>query len=332
MDRKYLLALLLPDWWGRPTQSALQGYEVTRAFYSGVLTLALAAAGARPAPAFGAGRGRRVRPAGAGRRGRHPAGVRRRDGAARLQRDLQHPPDDPVPALRRAPGRVGAGRAGRARPPRAAHDGAARRPSAVGLVAVPALALAAEGRISLRFLGDALGVASGFAHPPGLSSPDVEAVVRLAALVVWVLAAGAALVLLALRRSGRLAAGTFATLAVAIVAVDLFRAGMGENPGLTLAPGPPARHRRHPLPAGAAPRPLRRAAGANGRAGPAAGHRDALRALRRALLRLPRGASLRPPVAARGRPAPALPAVDHARAVDPGAPCGRCRCSVSPTC
>ena len=234
VDRKYLLALLLPDWWGRPTQSALQGYEVTRAFYSGVLTLALAAAAVVLRPRL-----ERVAVAGFG--------------LLALAVVLGIPPVFEIVTalpgfnatyntrltilfllcvallagwgLDELSGRI----------PRERRMTALLAVLGVGLVAVPALALAAEGRISLRFLGDALGVASGFAHPPGLSSPDVEPVVRLAALLVWVLAAGAALVLLALRRAGRLAAGTFAALAVAIVAVDLFRAGMGQNPGLTLA-------------------------------------------------------------------------------------------------
>ncbi len=234
VPRKYLLAILLPDWWGRPTQSALQGYEVVRAFYAGVLTLALAAAAVLLRP----------------RLERVAVAV---FGLLVLAVVLGIPPVfEVVTAL---PGfsttyntRLtilfllcvallagwGLDELSR-RVPRERRMTVLLAALGLGLVAVPVVALAAEGRISLRFLGDALGVASGFAHPPGLASPDVEPVVRLAALVVWVLVAGAALALLALRRAGRLAAGTFATLAVAIVAVDLFRAGMGQNPGLTLA-------------------------------------------------------------------------------------------------
>ena len=39
---KYLLAILLPDYWGRPTQTELSGFLVQRAFYAGALTLLLA--------------------------------------------------------------------------------------------------------------------------------------------------------------------------------------------------------------------------------------------------------------------------------------------------
>jgi hypothetical protein len=66
-------------------------------------------------------------------------------------------------------------------------------------------------------------------------------VLPLAALWVWLVFAGAAVALLWLRASGRVAAGAFAALGLALVALDLFRAGMGQNPAI------PVEHARQPV-------------------------------------------------------------------------------------
>jgi hypothetical protein len=55
---------------------------------------------------------------------------------------------------------------------------------------------------------------------------------RLAALFVWIVAAGAAVLLLWLRASGRLAGGAFAAAACVLVAADLLRIDMGINPAI----------------------------------------------------------------------------------------------------
>ena len=108
--RKYLGALFLHDYWGRPTQVDLESFMQVRGWYAGAVTLMLAAAallvrrsGERSAVAVSAvfcacmvvG---------------HPAGVRPGQRAAGLQRRPQRAPADLRPALPGAAGRLGAGR------------------------------------------------------------------------------------------------------------------------------------------------------------------------------------------------------------------------------
>lgn len=94
------------------------------------------------------------------------------------------------------------------------------------LLCLPTIWLA-TGQPSPSDLRPALRVAWGMGTPPN----SIE-VVRLASLVLWLTMAGAALVLLALRVRGRLAATAFTVLALALVTVDLFRLGMGFNPAI----------------------------------------------------------------------------------------------------
>ena len=54
----------------------------------------------------------------------------------------------------------------------------------------------------------------------------------MSALIMWGTLAGAGLILVALRAGGRLAPAAFVALALALVCVDLFRAGMGFNPAI----------------------------------------------------------------------------------------------------
>jgi hypothetical protein len=230
---KYALAALLPDYWGRPTQTTFAGFEVTRAFYAGVLPLVLAAAALLLRP--------------------------------RLERIVVavfaalcmavtlgvSPVFDVVTAL------PGFSSVYNTRLPILAmlcvallagwglDELVARRPAgrrttlllagAVGLIAAPVVVVAADGHASLSFLGDALKVASGFAHPPGHESPGALGVVRLETVIVWLVLAGAAVALLAARLRWGLAAGAFAALAIGLSFVDLVRAGMGQNPALTTA-------------------------------------------------------------------------------------------------
>ena len=111
---------------------------------------------------------------------------------------------------------------------------AAERPPRARWVKRVALAIAAlplawlvAGRPGPSDVWPALEVAWGFADPPG--EPDV---IRLASLIVWVTFAAAAVALLAGRLRGRLAPAAFGTLAVGLVALDLFRIGMGLNPAI----------------------------------------------------------------------------------------------------
>ena len=68
----------------------------------------------------------------------------------------------------------------------------------------------------------------------GFADADAGAasVIKLAALLDWLVVAAAALVLLALRVRGRLGVGAFVVLALALTTFDLFKAGMGYNPAI----------------------------------------------------------------------------------------------------
>jgi hypothetical protein len=68
--------------------------------------------------------------------------------------------------------------------------------------------------------------------PPIETGDEHVETIRLVALLAWALFAAAALALLALRARGMVSARTFGGLAVALVVVDLFRAGMGWNPAI----------------------------------------------------------------------------------------------------
>jgi hypothetical protein len=90
-------------------------------------------------------------------------------------------------------------------------------------------------------LWDSLRVAWGFAAPPqppvGATAPELRRVVaeiQLASLLEWLLLAGAGLLLVAGRVTGRLRAAPFAGLAVVLVVADLFKAGMGINPAIPI--------------------------------------------------------------------------------------------------
>ncbi|MBA3261565.1 MAG: YfhO family protein [Thermoleophilaceae bacterium] len=83
-------------------------------------------------------------------------------------------------------------------------------------------------RIDLDALGDALRVAWGFAEP----EPGAVAEIRLASLLEWLVLGAAALLLVVLRLRGRLGTAAFAGLALALVVLDLFKAGMGYNPAI----------------------------------------------------------------------------------------------------
>jgi hypothetical protein len=99
---------------------------------------------------------------------------------------------------------------------------------AAALLAFPVLLVVGRGKVDFGPFGDALRVAWGFADPDGNS----EALIRLASVLEWLLLAGLALGLLALRARGRLGSAAFVALALALVAFDLFKAGMGFNPAI----------------------------------------------------------------------------------------------------
>ncbi len=86
-------------------------------------------------------------------------------------------------------------------------------------------------------LGPALRTAFTFATPDRALAGAVgpAAVLRLASILEWLLAAGLALGLILLRSRGRLGGAAFATAAVVLLALDLFRAGVGNNPSIPVA-------------------------------------------------------------------------------------------------
>jgi hypothetical protein len=100
---------------------------------------------------------------------------------------------------------------------------------------VPLAYMVLRGRVSLSHLDDGIRIAWFFQEPHGRVFPPLPALVpsiRLAALFEWIVFAGAALILVGFRTRGRLAAPTFVGLAVALVAADLFKVGMGQNPAI----------------------------------------------------------------------------------------------------
>jgi hypothetical protein len=237
--RKYLGALFLHDYWGRPTQVDLEAFMQVRGWYAGAATLMLAATAllmkrsaeriavalfalfcvcmvVGVAPVFGL--------------------VTRLPGfnAVHNERLL-------IYFLLCVSLLAGWG----------LDDLSARQlPSAVrrravlavcaGIFCIPIAWLIVAGTLNLHELGAGLKVAWAFAHPPtpppgvGVEGTVTAAIVRDSSLLIWLPLAGAALALVARRLHGtkRLPAGAFVALTVALLAVDLFRANMGFNPAI----------------------------------------------------------------------------------------------------
>jgi hypothetical protein len=223
----YVTMALLPDFWGRPTQTLLSttGFMNNRAFYAGALPLMLAVAAPVLRPtltrialaAFGlvsVGVVVGVPPV-------HqivnalPVFSSIHNGrmivywllavallAAFALDDLLAPAEE--------------------RPARARWAGWI----AIAVACLPLVWLAI-GRPGPSDVWPALKTAWGFVQPP--NEPDV---IRLASLVVWLTFAGGAVLLVLGRLRGRLGARAFAVLAVALVACDLFRIGVGLNPAI----------------------------------------------------------------------------------------------------
>jgi hypothetical protein len=245
--RKYLGALFLHDYWGRPTQVDLESFMQVRGWYAGAATLMLAAAALilhRSAerigvalfavfcacmvvgipPVFGI--------------------VSRLPGfsAAHNERliiyvlmslallagwGLDDLSDVRLPRRRLRQLVIG---------------------TATVIVCIPIVWLIAAGTLSLSRLGSGLRVAWGFEHPPvpaaGVNpgATVTATIVRDSALLIWLplAAAAATLIVLRLRASGgRLAASWFAGLTVALLVLDLFRANMGFNPAIPIKTATP---------------------------------------------------------------------------------------------
>ncbi len=237
--RKYLGALFLHDYWGRPTQVDLESFMQVRGWYAGAATLMLAAAALilrRSAerialvvfaafcvcmvvgipPVFGL--------------------VSRLPGfnAAHNERLLIYV----LLSLALLAG-WGLDDLSSVALPRRVSRRMVIVASAV-IFAIPIAWLVIAGALNLHQLGSGLSVAWGFAHPP-LPAPgaDVQgtataAIVRDSALLIWLPLAAAALALVAfrLRERRRLPVGAFIALTVLLLAADLFRANMGFNPAI----------------------------------------------------------------------------------------------------
>jgi Bacterial membrane protein YfhO len=246
---RFLGALLLHDYWGRPTQTTIEPFVSNRGYYAGAITLMLAAAALilRPTAtriavaAFGA------------------FALVMTLGAGPLARAVVE-----LPGFRTAHnGRMViflllalallagwglddvTGRPADSRVRRRLAFGAA-----VGIFLVPVAWMLVAGTIELGKLSEALEVAWGFSDPPAVSSPaeasGVAPIVRLSALLQWLLLAGLGLALLAAGLGvlggarWRLPAVAFVALAAILVAADLLRANMGFNPAI------PIDHARQP--------------------------------------------------------------------------------------
>jgi hypothetical protein len=236
--RKYLGALFLHDYWGRPTQgSTIEPFMAVRGWYAGAATLMLAAAALllRPArdriavaafavfcalmvlgvppvfdvvtqlPGFSAAHNQRLLIyvlLGLGLL----AGWGLNDLAAR---------ELPSPGRRRVV-----------------------LAAAAALAVLPLVWMALAGTLALDGLGTALEVAWGFATPPPVNPSDPGSaahVVRMSALLQWLPLAALGLALLALRlRPGRrrIPVVAFVALVAVLLSADLFRANMGFNPAI----------------------------------------------------------------------------------------------------
>jgi Bacterial membrane protein YfhO len=108
------------------------------------------------------------------------------------------------------------------------------------VILLPIAWIAIRGTTAWGYLVDeGLNVAWGFATPE--FSLRTRPIVIAASLLEWLPFALGALALLVLRTRGKLAAGAFALLAIALITADLFRAGMGHNPAI------PIDHARQPV-------------------------------------------------------------------------------------
>jgi hypothetical protein len=103
--------------------------------------------------------------------------------------------------------------------------------TAAVLLLIPFVWVLARGDIDRWLPRNALEVALELAEPPPGADPAAADVIRSSSLIVWACVAGAGFVLVVLRARG-LAARWFGGLALALVVLDLMRAGMGYNPSI----------------------------------------------------------------------------------------------------
>jgi hypothetical protein len=242
--RKYIGALFLHDYWGRPTQVDLEAFMQVRGWYAGAATLMLSAA----ALIIGRRRGERWAvvlyalfctcmvigiPPVFGIVSKLPG-----FDAAHNERLLIYVLLSL--ALLAGWGLDDLGAITLPRPSR-------RVVLAAGatIFCIPIVWLIAAGTLNLHELWAGLKVAWGFQHPPlPPAGSDVQgtvtaAIVRDSSLEIWLPLAGAALLLIFLRVRGRLNTSWFVALTVLVLVIDLFRANMGFNPAIRTSTAAP---------------------------------------------------------------------------------------------
>ena len=235
---KYLGALFLHDYWGRPTNgSTIEPFTVIRGWYAGAATLMLAAGALLLRPTL-----ERVAVAlfalfcGLMVVGADPVfwAVTQLPGfsAAHNQRLLIYV----LLGLALLAGWGLDELSGERRPERRGRRLVLGASAVIAIVPIAWMALA--GTLASDQLGRGLEVAWGFADPPPIDrlNPGNAAAdaVRMSALLQWLPFAGLALALIAWRLRGarRISAVAFAAALLALLAVDLFRANMGFNPAI----------------------------------------------------------------------------------------------------
>ena len=235
---KYLGALFLHDYWGRPTNgSTIEPFTVIRGWYAGAATLMLAVAALVLRPTreriavavFALFCGLMVV-------GADPVfwPVTKLPGfsAAHNQRLLIYV----LLGLALLAGWGLDELSGKGRPPLRSRRLVLAICAVIACVPIAWMALA--GTLAPGQLGRGLEVAWGFADPPPIDRLDpgnaAADAVRMSALLQWLPLAGLALALIAwrLRGAGRISAVAFACVLLALLAVDLFRANMGFNPAI----------------------------------------------------------------------------------------------------
>ncbi len=228
---KFLLALFMYGWYGRPTEISLGGLMGEYAFYVGALTLTLVVASLVLRPDCG-----RVAIALFGL-----FSLAMVFGVEPLFSLVRELPGFGIVhntrltilfvlcaallagfGLEDLAGRLAGSRRGRFVPATAAV-----------LLLVPVVYVFGRARSGLGDLPEGLALAWGFRWPtPGA---DLEGIIRAGAVLLWTTFAALALLLVVLRRRGSIAGGAFAALAIGLVVFDLFRAGMGLNPAIPVA-------------------------------------------------------------------------------------------------
>ncbi|MBD0281635.1 MAG: YfhO family protein [Thermoleophilaceae bacterium] len=239
---RFLGALFLNDYWGRPTQTPIAAFVSNRGYYAGGITLMLAAAALIGRPTI-----TRIAVASFGL-----FCLALALGFEPLARTVVE-----LPGFRTAHnGRLvifllfalallaGWGLDDLSRRNLPARVRRRLALAAAVIFCVPIGWMLVAGTIDLGRVRPALEVAWGFGDPPSATSPieaaGVAPIVRMNALLQWLPLAGAALALIAIRvgvvssARRRLPVAAFVALATAVLVVDLFRANMGFNPAIPI--------------------------------------------------------------------------------------------------